>query len=353
MQNKTVKELLKKIFKNKQLSQNEQKIIINQALKIAEDSEDYCEIATYVCHNDVLSDKEWGRELFKKALEKSDIEYGTQGLYNIARQVADKSQLNDKVWAKELYLQAINQTDDIDDLLAIADNVADEDDINDKNISKMAIEKALSISSNTSNIIEVIKLIAHTHVLNDKKWAIKLLDNIKNNLDYGSDYIEIATIYSHKDLLNDKSNGRIWFEKSIKIEDSYDDGDYLLIAQRVFDENFLDDKEWAAKICIDNYKNTYDIQSLIKMSKITYQTNQKEAKKILIYTINMIEKDDDYSSDDLFNIAAHISDKTLSNIPFFNDKSWGREVFNKAKNKALTNEDKILIEESMEQYLKN
>lgn len=346
-----VKELMIKIYKEKDLNHLQQKEIIDKSLKIAEDSDDYQNIATNVCHDDVLANKQWGKELFEKALTKVEVDYGTSGLYDIARQIADKKQLNDKEWAKEVYIQAIDLSQDIDDLLVIADDVADIYNINDKNLSKVAIDKALSISSNSSDKIEIIKLICHEDILNDKLWSKKLLKTIENNLDYGSDHLEIAIIYSNVKCLNDKKNGEIWFKRAVKIEDLYDGGDYFQIASYVFDENNLNNKKLAADICIGGYTNTYNIQDLIGMSKITFQTDKVKAKDIINYAMDLVEKDDDYSSDDFFNIAVHVSDESVSNIPYFNDITWGKQIFEKAITKAITKDDKDKIIARMKKYL--
>ena len=351
----TVTELMKIIFKNKQLDRDAQKEIILQALNIAEDCEDYTSIATNICHDSVLNNKEWGKEIFQKAIEKVDLEYGVKDLYTIARQISDKKQLNNKEWSKKLYEIAIEKTDDIDDLLDIADNVTDASDIDDKDLSTIAINKALQNARDSSEKIEIIKIICHDDALGDKKWAKLLLKQIENNLEYDSDYLEIAVIYSNVKCLNDKDNGNAWFQKAIEVENSFMSGDYLKIAQYIFNDDYLGDKWLAGFVCFNGYKNTYSIQNLIEMAKLTFQTNRNNAKKILNHAILLIEndKDDIYNSDDLFNIAANISDQKLSVLPFFNDRRWGKEVFKKSTNKASTEEDREIIKDSMKQYLKN
>lgn len=349
MYEKSVKELMRMIFKDPSLSQNQIKDIIDKALKIAEDSEDYSNIATNVCHDKMQADKVWGRELFKIAIEKADTEYGTSDLYDIARQIAAKEQLDDQVWAKEIYIEAIEKTENIDDLVAIADGVCDVSDINDKALGKTAIEKALSLSRNTSDKIDIIMTIASDDGLSNKEWAISIIDSIKDHLDYGNDYLMIAILYAHSKSLNDKENGREWFKKAIEVEEQYDDPDYYEIASYIYE--VLGDKQWAADLCYKGYKNLENIQYLLHMAHIIYEVDPKKAKVIILYAINLVENDDKYSDDDLFNIAANISDDKLSYIPFFNDKVWGKEVFDKAIKMAPTEEEKKLIIASMDQYL--
>lgn len=299
MDEKSVKELMRMIFKDQSLSQNQIKDIIDQALKIAEDSEDYRNIATNVCHDKTLADKAWGRKLFKMAIEKADIEYGTSELYDIARQISTKEQLNDQIWAKEIYINAIEKTEDADDLLAIADNVSDQSDIGDLDLAKEALTKAFHCAQDNSELINIAIAAASDDILSDKKFAKSIVVSIRSSVAHGDSQLDsedccnLGVLYGHKKLLNDKQRAKNWFEQSIEAESHFDDYDYYETASKIFEDAVLADKQWAANLCLKGYMNVFDIEMLISMSRLVYQTSQDEAKNIILHAIKLIENDED------------------------------------------------------------
>jgi hypothetical protein len=344
----SVKELMKKIDKEENLTKEQQRELIEQALNIAETSDDYKSIATNVCHDKVLADKKWGRKLFEKAMAKIDVDNGVSDLHNIALQIADPEQLNDKVWAKEIYEKAIREAKDCSDLINIANDIFDPDGIDDKPWGKIVIKKALELSSFSFEKIEIAQIIAHDDNLADKSWAKDIIKSLKE-VD-GEDCKAIAISYSHDKLLNDKKVGKLWFEKAIEAESHYG-FDHYEIATYVYDKEILDDKDWATDLCLKSYRNVSRIQALIDMSILVFQTQKEQAKEIINYALNLIEQDNDYSSDDFFIIAAHISDNSTFNLPYFNDKEWGKKIFDLSIERAEAKEDKELIIDSMVQYL--
>lgn len=346
----TVKELMKQIYNEKTLTKVQQEAIIERALKVAESSNDYLNIATNVSHDEVLANKSWGRNLFEKAFEKLEIEHSAQDLYSIARNIAANEQLGDKKWAKEIYIDAIKKADYIDDLTTISYCVSDPTDINDKGLAKIALEKALKLSSESYEQIQIAEAIASDEVISDKYWARAIIESIEENISY-DEYERIALLYAHNKLLNDKNLGRIWFEKAIEFKRNYDKQDFSEIASIIYNPEILNDKEWAADLCMESYKNVQDIPTLINMSMLTFQCSIEQAKEIIIYAIDLIENDEYYTSDHIFTIAAYVANQEICNLPFLNDKVWGEKLFLKAIEKADTKEKKDLIQEKMSKYL--
>ncbi|MCI0500628.1 MAG: hypothetical protein L0Y61_02630, partial [Epsilonproteobacteria bacterium] len=204
-----------------------------------ESSSDFSSLASDISREDTLNDKDWAKELFKKAIELAEDD--KSDLRSIADNIANSDKLNDKDWAKELYQN-------------IADNLNELSDYN--------------------NLVSSI-----SRYLEDTNWAKDLVVQAKDALlnaddkfefaGFGSEIISLAENISDSDLLDDKDSAKEVFE----ILKEYEGVTDLLDAARKVKEIYEDESEYVEEYmneclekAIENVQEGYycDIYYFIK-----------------------------------------------------------------------------------------
>lgn len=326
------------------LDKNAKRKLIQSALNKAEDCSDYIEIACVISHRDSIDDKKWAREIFEKA---SELAEDSTDFFELAKNIAFKDLLNDKEWGRRLFEESlqieINENVRlIDGYCDIASEVADSDGINDKQWAREIFEMILSKDFiNNNDRIEVAQLIAEDSILGDKDWALKLINEAARNIEYGDDYLQIAFCLSHTTKLNNKTEGRKWFQKAVKQNSQYNYSDYFDIAKLIANEQVLNDKEWAIELCMKTIEQTEDSDYLLDIACFVEGLDKQKSSTMFAAALEKAE-----TSMQFLNIACNISASEK-----LNDKSWGKQIFEKALSMDNSDEERNLIEECMSKYL--
>jgi hypothetical protein len=333
MKFETIQQTLNELHNNKNLSDSLRFGLLDKAISLATKCDEYQELATYACHDDALGVKDWGRELFQLALDNYEFCYSTENLYNLAFQIADPKQLNDTHWAETLFIQAIEESEFSEDLVHIYMCVTDNDSSLDKKLAITAIEKALSLANEPYEILELASAVANDEAMPDKEGAKEIFRTIENKLETANDYLDAAKFHALSILLNDKVSGRAWFKKALTVNnENYEeeDIDFYEIAHQISRENMLNDKAWAADICLQKYNGISDIWELLKMAKLVSYTNVSKAKTIIEYAMKLIQSPDRECFDDLTAIAESIAEGAFADSQVFAETDWGKVFLNLA-----------------------
>lgn len=352
------------------LSINSKKDVVFKGESIANSSDDYLMIGAYASHDDCLSDKSLGRKFFEISFKKSISGVNAQinnqenfidasEIANLALEVSVPAQLNDKVWARELFEIALNHDTIIGNLNSMADTVASPEVLNDKVFARRILEKAWNVYSSNKDsflfneIVFTCGLLAHEDVGNEKLQAEKWINELQDDITDPEDYLILGFFWGHEKTMNNKLRARSYFVQALReLEDSGENDSCLPyhVALKVIDSNILNDLDWAVEICEKYFQHIRDYETLIGMSSIAFQKNKELACMILRHMEQMIDDDEYASSDDYILIASHVSDKRLNNHAMFEDKEWGKQLFEKALEKAET-EDKEKILKAMSKHL--
>ncbi len=147
-------------------------------------SSDYLNVAELVSSDEKLSDKEWGRELFVKALELAE---DNNDKISIANAVLNKTILNDKNWAIEIFKQVevnLEELSDYNDLIESTFN-----DLQDKQWGEKLVKEAISKVNDTKDIykfmgmpcrlLTLAETVAVKNGLDDKEAAKLIFDKQK------------------------------------------------------------------------------------------------------------------------------------------------------------------------------
>lgn len=356
-------------------SVKEKRELLCKGESIATDSYDYLMLGLCASDNSILNDKSWGRLLFHKSLLKAISNINAQinrgedpinasEIFDLALAVTDPSHLGDKTWAKELFELAVKNDTIVSNLNSMACSVANVNILNDRAFARLILTKAWDVFSNGiddclfEEIVMTCGYLAHDDIGNDKQQAELWLKELQLKISNPIDYVHLGKCWGHDNTMNNKEYARHFFEKALC--EPREMGNpaaelcllpYYEVALEAFSPNVLNDPDWAADICEKHFRHIDDRNDLIGMSSIAFQKSERLARIILEYLENMLNDDEYSTSNDYVFLASHISNKSLHPRPMFEDKAWGRRLFEKALLKAESINEKDEIHEAMKKHL--
>ena len=214
--------------------------LLKKTEKLAEDSEDYGRIADIVAHSASLGDVNWARKLCLKSLElvsKSSSPFFKK--VGIANFITSDRGLSDKSWGKEIYKDAEKTADSTHKLRYLAESVAKDETIGDKNWAKKLYKEALA-NAKTSREFSIL---ASDGERTDKNTVKDLYIKAEEHAESYDDYQILAYDIAKDDYIEDKDWAREVFCKAEELAESYQIyvlADYILWG--------LGDKDWAIKL---------------------------------------------------------------------------------------------------------
>jgi len=251
-----------------------------QALEIASDIQDNMEVANSIAENEILNDKEWTKEIFKKVEENlEELRNYNELIHGI------NNYLDDKAWATNIANKAIEKLKDADDIfefigdsseiLTLGEFVAIEDGMNNKELAKEIFDINKDYESITDLLDSARKVI---ELYEEEDYATEYSQAI---LDKAIELVEsgyYCDIYFFiKDDLKDE-------DRAYEFRDEYDD------------EMREDDEEYG------NCAGLFEDEDSIDIDDIDFD-NLDDGKSIIGFTTNtmtfsvgedMLDSDDNY-----------------------------------------------------------
>ena len=290
--------------------------------------DDIWTLADNVTDDDYLGDKDWGRSIYQKALDKAE---DFQQFFNVAGSLCGF--LDDKDWGREIFMKALDMAETDEDREAVADAVEAEYNLDDaewaEEIRNQCESSGDPQESNDGNEDDENISESMSEFLNkvqEKYSDHDDLEEMLNDLKSNSYLNHWAGKFFDEDDLNDTDMGKELLKVSEELANS--SSEYCDLGKIIGLKSGCNDSEWAKevfKVAIEKAEDFGDLHSVAEGILCDENLGDHELGKTVIQMC--MDKSD--SSSELCETADLIAQNN-----YLRDKSWGREIYNQALAKA-------------------